>query len=83
MSQRDDRKAMPASDALRQKRCRDRRRKGLVPVQVLVSQQEIDFLVRAYELTLGDKASIGHAVEAFLSDKVLEDDALGFQPAAT
>jgi hypothetical protein len=68
---------MRTSDALRQKRCRDRRRKRLVPVQVLVRQQEIDFLVTTYELTPGDKASIGRAVEAFLSDTVLEDDARG------
>jgi hypothetical protein len=63
---------MRTSDALRQKRCRGRRRKGLVPVQVLVSRQEVDFLMkRAYELTPGDKASIGHAVEPFLSDAPL------------
>ena len=49
------------------------RRLGLRPVQVLVSEQEIDFLLaRHYELTRTDDRSIGRAVSAFLSDSVLE-----------
>jgi hypothetical protein len=40
---------------------------------VLVSEQEIDFLLaRDDELTRRDDRSIGSAVSAFLSDSVLE-----------
>jgi hypothetical protein len=45
----------------------------LRPVQVLVSEQDIDFLLaRQYELPRSDDRSIGRAVSAFLSDSVLE-----------
>ena len=52
---------------------RHRKRLGLRPVTVIVSEQEIDFLLaRDYELTRRDDRSIGRAVSAFLSDSVLE-----------
>ena len=52
---------------------RHRKRLGLRPVTVIVSEQEIDFLLaRHYELTRADDRSIGRAVSAFLSDSVLE-----------
>jgi hypothetical protein len=55
------------------RKSRARRRLGLRPVQVLVSEQDIDFLLaRHYELTRTDDYSIGRAVSAFLSDSVLE-----------
>jgi hypothetical protein len=61
----------PAKERMR--KSRDRRRLGLRPVQVLVSEQEIDFLLaRHYELTRTDDRSIGCAVSAFLSDSALE-----------
>jgi hypothetical protein len=45
----------------------------LRPVQVLVTEREIDFLLaRHYELTRTDDRSIGRALSAFLSDLVLE-----------
>jgi hypothetical protein len=57
----------------RMRKSRARRRLGLRPVQVLVSEQDIDFLLaRHYELTRTDDRSIGRAVSAFLSDLVLE-----------
>jgi hypothetical protein len=57
----------------RMQKSRARRRLGLRPVQVLVSEQDIDFLLaRHYELTRTDDRSIGRAVSAFLSDLVLE-----------
>ena len=50
-----------------------RKRLGLRPVQVLVSEQDIDYLLaKDYELTRTDDRSIGSAVSAFLSDSVLE-----------
>jgi hypothetical protein len=55
---------MRTPNALRQKRYRDRRRKGLFPVQIAVSQSDVEFLkARAYEINRFDKESIGHAVE--------------------
>jgi hypothetical protein len=61
----------PAKERMRKSRAR--RRLGLRPVQVLVSEQDIDFLLaRHYELTRTDDRSIGRAVSAFLSDLVLE-----------
>ena len=61
----------PAKERMRKSRAR--RRLGLRPVQVLVSEQDIDFLLaRHYELTRTDARSIGRAVSAFLSDLVLE-----------
>jgi hypothetical protein len=61
----------PAKERMRKSRVR--RRRGLRPVQVDVSDQEIDFLLaRHYELTRTDDRSIGRAVTLFLSDSVLE-----------
>jgi hypothetical protein len=61
----------PAKERMRKSRVR--RRRGLRPVQVDVSDQEIDFLLaRHYELTRTDDRSIGRAVSLFLSDSVLE-----------
>jgi hypothetical protein len=52
---------------------RHRKRLGLRPVTVIVSEQGIDFLLaRHHELTRTDDRSIGRAVSAFLSDSVLE-----------
>jgi hypothetical protein len=45
----------------------------LRPVQVDVSEQEIDFLARRYELTRTDDRSIGRAVSALLSDSAFEE----------
>jgi Pyruvate/2-oxoacid:ferredoxin oxidoreductase gamma subunit len=60
----------PAKERMRKSRAH--RRLGLRPVQVLVSEQDIDFLLaRHYELTRTDDRSIGRAVSAFLSDTVL------------
>ena len=61
----------PAKERMRKSRARQRL--GLRPVQVLVSEQDIDFLLaRHYELIRKDADSIGRAVSAFLSDLVLE-----------
>jgi len=61
----------PAKERMRKSRAR--RRLGLRPVQVDISEQEIEFLLaRHYELTRTDDRSIGRAVLAFLSDSVLE-----------
>ena len=61
----------PAKERMRKSRAH--RRLGLRPVQVLVSEQDIDLLLaRHYELTRTDDRSIGRAVSAFLSDLVLE-----------
>jgi hypothetical protein len=61
----------PAKERMRKSRAH--RRLGLRPVQVLVSEQDIDFLLaRHYELTRTDDRSIGRAMSAFLSDLVLE-----------
>jgi hypothetical protein len=64
---------MGTTSAKRMKLHRDRKRLGLRPVQVLVSEQDIDYLLaKDYELTRTDDRSIGSAVSAFLSDSVLE-----------
>ena len=64
---------MGTTSAERMKLHRDRKRLGLRPVQVLVSEQDIDYLLaKHYELTRTDDRSIGAAVSAFLSDSVLE-----------
>ena len=64
---------MGMTSAERMKLHRDRKRLGLRPVQVLVSEQDIDYLLaKDYELTRTDDRSIGSAVSAFLSDSVLE-----------
>jgi hypothetical protein len=61
----------PAKERMRKSRAR--RRLGLRPVQVLVSEQDIDFLLaRHYDLTRKDADSIGRAVSAFLSDSMLD-----------
>jgi hypothetical protein len=61
----------PAKERMR--KFRAHRRLGLRPVQVLVSEQDIDFLLaRHYELTRTDDHSIGRAVSAFLSDSAFE-----------
>jgi hypothetical protein len=47
---------------------RHRKRLGLRPVTVIVSEQEIDFLLaHDYELSRKDADSIGRAVSQFLS----------------
>jgi hypothetical protein len=59
--------------AERKRKSRERRRLGLRPVQVELSEQAIDFLLtRKYELERTDNASIGQAVSAFVSDAMLE-----------
>jgi hypothetical protein len=64
---------MGTTSAERMKLHRDRKRLGLRPVQVLVSEQYIDYLLaKDYELNPTDDRSIGSAVSAFLSDSVLE-----------
>ena len=51
---------------------RQRKRVGQRPVTVIVSEQEIDFLLaHAYELSRKDADSIGRAVAQFLSDSAL------------
>jgi hypothetical protein len=51
---------------------RQRKRLGLRAVPVILSQQEIDFLLaHEYELSPNDPRSIGRAVAQFLSDSVL------------
>jgi hypothetical protein len=51
---------------------RQRKRVGLRPVTVIVSEQEIDFLLaHDYELSRKDADSIGRAVAQFLSDSTL------------
>ena len=49
-----------------------RKRMGQRPVTVIVSEQEIDFLLaHDYELSQKDADSIGRAVSQFLSDSAL------------
>jgi hypothetical protein len=51
---------------------RQRKKQGLRTVPVILSQQEIDFLLaHEYELSPNDPRSIGRAVAQFLSDSVL------------
>ena len=46
---------------------------GVPPVTVLVSEQDIDFLLaRGYDLKRTDSDSVGRAVSAFLTDSALE-----------
>jgi hypothetical protein len=49
---------------------RQRKRMGQRPVTVIVSEQEIDFLL-AHDYERQDGASIGRAVSQFLSDSAL------------
>ena len=63
---------MRTTSAERMKLHRRRKRLGLRPVTVLVSEQEIRFLLaRNYDLSRADDRSIGSAILAFLSDSVL------------
>jgi hypothetical protein len=48
------------------------KRRGEQPVTVIVSEQDIDFLMARGYLETRDKESISWAVSAFLSDSVLE-----------
>ena len=51
---------------------RQRKRLGQRPVTVIVSEQEIDFLLaHDYDLSRKDADSIGRAVSQFLSDSAL------------
>jgi hypothetical protein len=51
---------------------RKRKRKGQRAVTVIVSEQDIDYLLASgYQVSRVDPDSIGKAVEAFLSDSVL------------
>jgi hypothetical protein len=64
---------MRTTSAERMKLHRRRKRLGLRPVTVLVSEQEIRFLLaRNYDLSRADDRSIGSAILAFLSDSVLD-----------
>ena len=64
---------MRTTSAERMKLHRRRKRLGLRSVTVMVSEQEIDFLLaRHYELTRTDDRSIGRAVSAFVSDSAFE-----------
>jgi hypothetical protein len=51
---------------------RKRKRRGEQPVTVIVSEQDIDFLMARGYLETRDKRSIGRAVSSFLSYSVLE-----------
>ena len=51
---------------------RQRKRLGQRPVTVLVSEQEIDYLLASgYQLSRLDAKSIGRAVSQFLSDTAI------------
>jgi hypothetical protein len=64
---------MRTPDAVRMKRSRERRRKGLTPVIVDLSEQAIDPLQqRGYDAKRGDRPSLSRAVSALLSDLWLE-----------
>ena len=63
---------MRTTSAERMKLHRDRRRLGQRPVQMLVSEQELDFLLASgYQLFRQNTFSIGRAVSQFLSDSAL------------
>ena len=52
---------------------RERKRRRVVPCQVEVTEQEVDYLRRrGYSARSGDRASIGDAVSSLLGDLVLE-----------
>jgi hypothetical protein len=64
---------MRTTSAERMKLHRRRKRLGLRPLQVIASEQDIDYLLaRDYQLTRTEDRSIGSAVSAFLSDSVRE-----------
>ncbi len=59
--------------AERQRKTRARRRLGMRPVLVDISQSTIDWLAaQKYEFDPRDDNSIGTAVSAFVSDAILE-----------
>jgi hypothetical protein len=61
-----------STSAERMRKTRQRQRSGRRAVTVIVSEQEIDFLLaHAYELSRKDADSIGRAVAQFLSDSAL------------
>jgi hypothetical protein len=61
----------PARERVR--KSRERKRRGVIPVQVEVSTLEIDFLRRrGYGARSGDPVSISEAVSSLLADLVLE-----------
>jgi hypothetical protein len=57
--------------AERKRKSRARRRLGLRPVKVDISQQTIDWLVRSYDIEPTPEA-ISLALSAFVSDAVME-----------
>jgi hypothetical protein len=61
----------PARERVR--KSRERKRRGVIPVQVEVSTLEIDFLRRrGYGARSGDPVSISEAVSSLVADLVLE-----------
>ena len=63
---------MRTPDAIRQRRVRRGRRLGLRSIQVETSEEAIELLEKRGYDPRRDKASIGQAVTALLSDRVLE-----------
>jgi hypothetical protein len=63
---------MRTPDAVRQRRMRRRRRLGLRIVQVEISEEIIELLEKRGYDPRRNRASIGQAVTALLSDLVLE-----------
>jgi hypothetical protein len=63
---------MSTTSAERMRKTRQRRRSGLRAVTVIVSEQDIDYLMAAgYQLSRETPRTIGKAVEAFLSDSAV------------
>jgi hypothetical protein len=57
----------------RVRKSRGRKRLGKTPCQVIVTEQEVDYLRRrGCSVRPGDKSSIGDAVSSLLADLVLE-----------
>jgi len=64
---------MRTTGAERVRLCRARKKWGKTPCQVIVTEQEVDYLRRrGYSVRPGDKESIGDAVSSLLGDLVLE-----------
>ena len=63
---------MRTPDAIRQRRVRRGRRLGLRSIHVEISEEAIELLEKRGYDPRRDKASIGQAVTALLSDLVLE-----------
>ena len=63
---------MRTPDAIRQRRVRRGRRLGFRSIQVEISEEAIELLEKRGYDPRRDKASIGQAVTALLSDLVLE-----------